>query len=96
MTAPLMYGTHFHTFPFELLPLLTQSILIIVHHQTQNVGSETQRVAYYIGYPQIVVQACIYSSALLTIPVTSALRSVSLDFEDFAFGTSWTQNFNYA
>ena len=34
------------------------------------------------------------SPALLTIPSTSHTRSVSLDFEDFAFGTSWTQIFN--
>jgi len=30
---------------------------------------------------------------LLTIPLTSHDRSVSLDFDDFAFGTSWTQMF---
>ena len=32
----------------------------------------------------------LHSPALLTIPVTSNIRSVSLDFTDFAFGTSWT------
>ena len=34
-----------------------------------------------------------HSPALLTIPPTSPLRSVSLDFNDFAYGTSWTQIF---
>src|SRR5258706_56009 len=33
----------------------------------------------------------VHSPALLTIPLTSRYRSVSLDFDDFAFGTSWTQ-----
>jgi WD40 repeat protein len=36
------------------------------------------------------------SPALLTIPPTSHTRSVSLDFEGFVFGTSWTQIFNSA
>ena len=33
----------------------------------------------------------LHSPALLTIPVTSNVRSISLDFTDCAFGTSWTQ-----
>ncbi len=36
----------------------------------------------------------LHSPALLTIPPTSRIRSVSLDFENFAFGTSWTQIFS--
>ena len=36
----------------------------------------------------------LHSHALLTIPPTSHVQSVSLDFEDFAYGTSWTQIFN--
>ena len=35
----------------------------------------------------------LHSPALLTIPLTSRIRSASLDFDDFAFGTSWTQIF---
>ena len=35
--------------------------------QTQMVGSETQRVAYYIGYPQTVVQACIHLLSLQSL-----------------------------
>jgi len=35
----------------------------------------------------------LHSPALLTIPPTSHTRCVSLDFEDFAFGTSWAQIF---
>ena len=36
----------------------------------------------------------LHSPALMTIPRTSDIRSVSLDFEGFIFGTSWTQIFN--
>ena len=35
----------------------------------------------------------LHSAAVMTIPLTSRVRSVSLDFDDFAFGTSWTQFF---
>jgi len=38
----------------------------------------------------------LHSPALITIPLTSSVRSVSLDFEDFAFGTTWTHIFNSA
>ena len=38
----------------------------------------------------------LHSPALITIPPTSHFRSVSLDFEDFAFGTDWPQIFNSA
>ena len=38
----------------------------------------------------------LHSPALLTIPLTSNIRSVSLDFTEFAFGTSWTQVFKCA
>jgi len=38
----------------------------------------------------------LHSPALITIPLASSVRSVCLDFEDFAFGTSWTQIFNSA
>ena len=38
----------------------------------------------------------LHSPALLTIPLTSPHRSVSLDFDDIAFGTSWTQIFRVA
>ena len=36
----------------------------------------------------------LHSPALLTIPPTSHVRSVSLDFEHFVFGNSWPQIFN--
>ena len=36
----------------------------------------------------------IHSPALITVPLTSRNRSLSLDFDDIAFGTSWTQIFN--
>jgi len=35
----------------------------------------------------------LHSPALLTIPPTSHVRPVSLKFDEFAFGTSWTQIF---
>ena len=38
-------------------------------------------------------RATVHSPALMTIPLTSYDRSVSLDFDDIAFGTSWTQIF---
>jgi hypothetical protein len=38
----------------------------------------------------------LHSPALITIPLISDIRSVSLDFEEFAFGTAWTQIFNSA
>ena len=41
-------------------------------------------------------RAGLHSPALLTIPRASHERSVSLDFDDFAFGTSWTQMFRNA
>ena len=42
------------------------------------------------------IRTGMHSPALLTIPLTSPNRSVSLDFNDFAFGTSWTQIFKDA
>ena len=36
----------------------------------------------------------LHSPALLTIPRTSDIRSVSLDFNYFTFGSSWTHVFN--
>ena len=41
-------------------------------------------------------RAGLHSTALLAIPPTSHTRSVSLDFEDFAFGIDWTQIFSCA
>jgi len=38
----------------------------------------------------------LHSPALITLPPTSHGRTVSLDFEDFAFGTAWTEVFNSA
>ena len=35
----------------------------------------------------------LHSPAVLTIPLTSHIRSISLDFSDFAFGSFWTQIF---
>ena len=38
-------------------------------------------------------RAGLHSPALLTLPLTSPIRSVSLDFDNFVFGTSWTEIF---
>ena len=50
------YWTHFHMLVSNL-PLLTQHILVFVPSPTRMVGSRTQRVAYYTGYPTTVVKA---------------------------------------
>src|SRR5258706_505130 len=42
------------------------------------------------------IRTSVHSPALLTIPLTSRNRSVFLDFDDFAFGTAWTQIFKSA
>ena len=39
-------------------------------------------------------RAGLHSPSLLTISLKPDIETVSLDFEDFAFGTSWTQIFN--
>jgi len=36
-------------------------------------------------------RSSVHSSALMTIPVISHYRSVSFDFDNIAFGTSWTR-----
>ena len=41
-------------------------------------------------------RAGLHSPALFTIPLTSPVRSVSLHFDEFAFGKSWTQISNTA
>ena len=46
MTTPPVYWTHSHI-RLSDLPLVTQSILILVQSLTRMVGSRTQRVAYY-------------------------------------------------
>src|SRR5258706_235331 len=38
----------------------------------------------------------VHSPAVMTIPLTSCKGTVSLDFDDFAFGTSWSQIFKSA
>src|SRR5258706_9923585 len=58
MTAPPVYWMYFHILLSEL-PLVTQRILVFMQSPTRMVGSRTQRVVYYTGYPTIVVKACI-------------------------------------
>lgn len=45
------------------------------------VRSETQRVAYYAGYQDY--RTGLHSPACLTIHLTSRIRSVSLEFDNF-------------
>src|SRR5258706_242156 len=59
LIKPPVYGTYFCMFPSHL-PLVTQSILSFMRSLTWVVGSGTQEVAYYTGYPMIFVQACIH------------------------------------
>src|SRR5258706_438012 len=47
-------GTHFHLLPSDL-PLVARAILNILQSPTRTVGSGTQRVVYYTGYPTTVV-----------------------------------------
>src|SRR5258706_175807 len=57
-TLPV-HWTHFHMLISDL-PLVTQRILIFVQSPTRMVGSRTQRVVYYTGYPTNVVKVCIH------------------------------------
>ena len=59
MTTLPVYWTHSHILLSDL-PLVTQSTLILVQNPTRMVGSRTQRVAYYTGYPTTVVKLCIH------------------------------------
>ncbi len=59
VTAPPMFGTHFHMLPSDL-PLVTPSILIFWQNPTWMVGSGTQRVVYYTGYPTRIVKPFIH------------------------------------
>src|SRR5258706_64406 len=59
VTTPPVCGTHFHRLPSDL-PLVARSILNFLQSPTRTVGSETQRVAYYTGYPTTVVKAFIH------------------------------------
>src|SRR5258706_16484113 len=52
-------GTHFRLLPSDL-PLVARSFLNFLQSPTRTVGSGTQRVVYYTGYPMSVVQACIH------------------------------------
>ena len=45
---------------------------------------------YWVPYDCLIG---LRSTALLTIPLTTNIRSISLNFDDFVFGTSWTQIF---
>jgi hypothetical protein len=86
MTTPSMCGTHFHMLPSHFLP---QCILIFIAQPDPDgwVRDSEGGLLYWVP-PDC--RTGLHSPALLTIPLTSHIRSVSLDFEDFAFGTSWT------
>src|SRR5258706_15290654 len=57
-TLPV-YWTHFQR-RLSDLPLGTQCTLFFLQSPTRMVGSRTQRVVYYTGYPTTVVKACIH------------------------------------
>src|SRR5258706_406447 len=54
MTTLPVCGTHFHLLPSDL-PLVPRPILNFLQSPTRTVGSGTQRVVYYTGYPTTVV-----------------------------------------
>ena len=74
--VPSMSGNHFHMRPSSFL--LTQSNETFSDGRTQMVGSGTQRVAYYTGYPQTVVQACIHLLSLQSLqhPILDQFLSI--------------------
>src|SRR5258706_429510 len=53
-------GMYFHLLPSDLPLVVARSILNFLQSPTGRVGSGTQRVDYYTGYPMSVVQACIH------------------------------------
>src|SRR5258706_269979 len=59
LTTLPVCGTHFHLLPSDP-PLVARSILNFMQSPTWRVGSGTQGVVYYTGYPMSVVQACIH------------------------------------
>ena len=59
MTILPVYVTHLRLLLLDL-PLVTRAILNFLQCPTWMVGSGTQRVAYYTGYPTTVVQASIH------------------------------------
>src|SRR5258706_503089 len=59
LTTLSVCGTHFHLLPSDL-PLVARSILNFLRSPTRTVGSGTQRVVYYTGYPTTVVQRFIH------------------------------------
>jgi hypothetical protein len=75
-------------------PLVAQCMLISWHCQMQRVGPGTLIMACRFGYPEF--RTNLHSISLLAIPSASDTRSISLDFEDFVFGTSWPKIYNSA
>src|SRR5258706_352656 len=84
LTTLSVCGTHFHLLPSDL-PLVARSILNFFQSPTRTVGSGTERVVYYTGYPTTVVQPFIHPP-LLQFPVhllvdPSLLTSTTLPLE---------------
>src|SRR5258706_123773 len=52
-------GTHFHLLPSDF-PLVARPILNFMQSPTWRVGSGTQRMVYYTGYPITVVKPFIH------------------------------------
>src|SRR5258706_15875563 len=57
---PHIWQTQYHMLRSHFPPPRTQYTLNFVCNQTSTVGSETQRVGCYIGYPQTHAQASIH------------------------------------
>ena len=70
ITILAMHLAHLHLLPL-IFPIVTQSVPLFVHSQTQKVGSGTQQVAYCIGYPLTTIVVCTHLLYLqsLVIPM---------------------------
>ena len=79
--------------PFSSSPTPIHSMLYL---QPDTNGWVTDPVGGLLYWVPPDCRTGLHSPALLTIPLASKIRSVSLDFTEFAFGTSWTQVFKCA
>ena len=83
------YGIHSHVFLSSHNPIHTN--FYAKPDEDGRVSDSAGSVLYWVP-PNC--HRGLHSPTLLTIPdLTSHVRSVSLDFENSAFGTSWTQIF---
>ncbi len=87
-----------HSFPPPSIPLSTRSTPMhpSFHMKPDTNGWVRDSEGGLLYWVPPGCRAGLHSPALLTIPTISDIRSVSLDFTDSAFGTSWTHVFKRA